>query len=131
MIKMISRKLLKRRTLMRMFLLSMIAYLLYLCVCTYTNSFSSDFNSNVLDAPTRLKRTKNNLNLYANLSNWNILAQIEHNGEFGKAMRVDEKLLEGELKKEYDEGWNKYAFNEYSSKRIPFNRTLPDIRLPG
>lgn len=46
-------------------------------------------------------------------------------------MNVEDKKLEPELKKEYDEGWNKYAFNEYVSKRMPFNRTIPDIRLAG
>jgi hypothetical protein len=46
-------------------------------------------------------------------------------------MHVNEKELSGDLKSEYDQGWSKYAFNEYVSKRIPLNRSLPDIRLAG
>ena len=46
-------------------------------------------------------------------------------------MHVNEKELTVDLKSEYDQGWSKYAFNEYVSKRIPFNRSLPDIRLAG
>jgi hypothetical protein len=46
-------------------------------------------------------------------------------------MTIDVNKLTPDQKEKYDEGWNKYAFNNYVSTLIPFNRTVPDIRLPG
>jgi hypothetical protein len=46
-------------------------------------------------------------------------------------MTIDVNKLKSEEKEKYDEGWNKYAFNNYASTLIPYNRTIPDIRLPG
>lgn len=56
---------------------------------------------------------------------------IKSNGELGKAFLIDEKKLNIEEKKEFDEGWNLNSFNRYASDRIPLNRSLPDVRLPG
>jgi hypothetical protein len=46
-------------------------------------------------------------------------------------MTIDVNKLKPEEKEKYDEGWNKYAFNNYASTLIPYNRSVPDIRLPG
>ena len=46
-------------------------------------------------------------------------------------MNIDDKTLDPEEKKKFDEGWNKYAFNEYISTLMPLNRSLPEIRLAG
>lgn len=56
---------------------------------------------------------------------------IKENGANAKGMNIDEKSLSPEEKEKYDEGWNKYAFNNYASNLIPFNRSMPDIRLEG
>jgi hypothetical protein len=46
-------------------------------------------------------------------------------------MTIEVNKLKPEEKEKYDEGWNKYAFNNYASTLIPYNRSIPDIRLPG
>lgn len=56
---------------------------------------------------------------------------IRDNGADAKGMNIDEKTLSSVEKEKYDEGWNKYAFNNYASNLIPFNRSVPDIRLEG
>ena len=65
---------------------------------------------------------------YDNYKNYN---SIRNNGADAKGMTIDDKKLSPEEKEKYDEGWNKYAFNNYVSNLMPFNRSIPDIRLPG
>ena len=57
--------------------------------------------------------------------------KIKDNGALAKGMNIIDKNLSPQDKGKYDEGWQKYAFNNYVSTLIPMNRTLPDIRLPG
>ena len=52
-------------------------------------------------------------------------------GENGQGTTIDEKSLTKEDKDRFDDGWKKYAFNNYLSTLLPLNRSLPDIRLPG
>ena len=66
--------------------------------------------------------------IYDNMANY---LEIRENGANGAALIIEKKGLSEELAKEYDDGWQKYAFNNYVSDRIPLNRTLPDIRLDG
>ena len=65
--------------------------------------------------------------IYDNMANY---SQIMQNGADGQKLTIDEKLLDAENKKKFDEGWKNNAFNEYVSIKIPLNRTLPDARLP-
>jgi hypothetical protein len=58
--------------------------------------------------------------------------KIKLNGQQAKGMKIDPKQLTVDEKEKFDDGWNKYAFNEYASRLIPLNRTLPDnVRLTG
>lgn len=68
------------------------------------------------------------INQYDNSKKYHL---IKENGANAKGMNIDEKTLSPEEKEKYDEGWNKYAFNNYASNLIPFNRSVPDIRLEG
>ena len=52
-------------------------------------------------------------------------------GALAKGMKIDENNISKDEKKKFDDGWTKYAFNNYASSLIPMNRTIPDIRLPG
>lgn len=55
---------------------------------------------------------------------------IKSNGELGNGLIINEKELNAQQKKDFDEGWDLYSFSSYVSDRIPINRTLPDVRLP-
>jgi hypothetical protein len=63
--------------------------------------------------------------------NWKDYEKIKSNGAQAKGLVIDEKSLNAEEKQKYDDGWAKYAFNNYASTLIPVNRSIPDIRLPS
>lgn len=63
--------------------------------------------------------------------NWKNYDLIKNNGANAKGMKIEDKKLPPEEKDKYDQGWNKYAFNNYVSTLMPLNRSIPDIRLAG
>lgn len=75
-----------------------------------------------------LKKVRSIIEKYDNTKNYHL---IKDNGANAKGMKIDDKKLPQIEKEKYDEGWSKYAFNNYISTLMPLNRTVPDIRLPG
>ena len=51
-------------------------------------------------------------------------------GDYGKPYDLNVNDLNPIEKVKYNEGWNKYEFNQYLSDMIPVNRVLSDIRDP-
>lgn len=78
--------------------------------------------------------SSSNLNNYAlslNIEEKNYIINYLTKGANGQATNIDDKKLSKEEKVKFDEGWTKYAFNNYISNLLPLNRSLPDIRIPG
>ncbi len=80
------------------------------------------------DAQDAMRRARRLIELKDNVKNYD---KIRNNGHMAKGLVIDTKKLGVREKELFDEGWSKYAFNEYASTLIPINRTLPDIRLAG
>jgi hypothetical protein len=80
------------------------------------------------DSQERLRRARRIIEQKDNVKNYD---RIKKNGAMAKGLTIDTKKLGVKEKELFDEGWSKYAFNEYASTLIPINRTLPDIRLAG
>ena len=87
--------------------------------------------SEVVVAPKGNKGSKEARQIIEKHDNFRIYDQINSNGAQAKGLFIDTKKLGAHEKELYDQGWSKYAFNEYASTLIPLNRTIPDIRLPG
>jgi hypothetical protein len=79
-------------------------------------------------AADRERRSRRLIDEKDNVKNYD---KIKDNGHMAKGLVIDTKKLGIREKELFDEGWSKYAFNEYASTLIPINRTLPDIRLAG
>ena len=91
-----------------------------------SDDFHNDYpNPNIDDRLVEIKR------LIDQHDNFKDYAKIKDNGMLAKGVSINEKNISKEEKQKFDEGWSKYAFNNYASTLIPMNRTLPDIRLPG
>lgn len=114
----------RRRRLVKLIILISVLYFISLTILSLTSS--------ILDSikPTDEKHiAREGLNFVNNeFLNYK---SIEKNGEFGKPFYIDNKTLNEEQRKEFDDGWNSNGFSQYVSDRIPLNRTLPDVRLPG
>lgn len=151
---------LRRRSVYKLVLLGIIAYIAYLSVAAMGTSQSKDneplFNQHHVDYPNEPKIIPNHgendmmhlvpapqapefvdpkINKIKELieknDNSKNYAALSQNGAMGRPMSMDAKKMQPSEKEKYDEGWRKYAFNEYASSLIPVNRTMPDIRLPG
>lgn len=130
----------RRRHAIRLFLFFLAIYFCYLSLAALgklggldsSHLAASDTNNNNKDDATiGLSFRDANKKSYLKYDNMNRYALLSANGAMGKGMTIDEKTLGGDEKQQFDDGWNKYAFNHYASTLIPENRTLPDVRLAG
>lgn len=134
---MVCKKLIRRRTALKCLLLTLLGYMTYISLATFGKvpdikpPDGDPVDYPVLDNPVALSRLAEIKKLIDKHDNFKNYLQIKDNGILAKGMIINEKNLSREEKNKFDEGWSKYAFNNYASSLIPMNRTLPDIRLPG
>ena len=137
---MLCKKFLRRRTAIKCLLLTIVGYMTYISMATFgkvddikepDNSNGPELDYPILTNPianSHLAEIKRLIDKHDNFKDyWN----IKDNGALAKGMNIIDKNLSPQEKEKYDEGWQKYAFNNFVSTLIPMNRTLPDIRLPG
>ena len=135
---MVCRKLIRRRTALKCLLLTLVGYTTYISLATFGKvgeikppDGGGAVDYPILDNPVAFSRLSEIKKLIDKHDNFKDYLKIKDNGLLAKGMVIDEKNLSIGEKEKFDEGWSKYAFNNYASSLIPMNRSLPDIRLPG
>ena len=134
---MLCKKFIRRRTAIKCLLLTIVGYMTYISLATFdkVGDLKTPGDKLIVDYPdhnsideSRLQEIRRLIYKHDNFKDY---SRIKDNGILAKGLTIDEKNISPEEKKKFDEGWSKYAFNNYASTLIPINRTLPDIRLPG
>jgi len=128
----------RRRTIVKLILISLIAYTLYISLAAIgtigglVDDPSSDHSGQnqppIDDDVDHDSKVRRMIDAYDNMDDYE---NIKKYGANGQATNIDDKKLSKEEKAKFDEGWTKYAFNNYISNLLPLNRSLPDIRIPG
>lgn len=130
---------LRRRNLLRIMIIFSMSYIFYLSLATFgtidstVNSEDSNSQQQQAQEPNQIQTDKfEQIRQIIDLQdNWKDYEKIKSNGAQAKGLNIDEKSLNAEEKQKYNDGWAKYAFNNYASTLIPVNRSIPDIRLPS
>ncbi len=127
---------LRRRSLLRILIIFSMSYIFYLSLATFGKIDSSVNNEDLNpqqqeQGPNQIQSDKlDQIRKIIDLQdNWKDYEKIKSNGAQAKGLNINEKTLNVEEKQKYDDGWAKYAFNNYASTLIPVNRSIPDIRL--